>query len=80
MFGPCFIMQYFVSFPVLQLSHYGKVTWLLYFSCVLGMWLLVFHFVRVSWVCQQLVIVAFPGHTHLRSDRLLKKLLRVKNN
>ena len=28
MFGPCFVMQYLVSFLVLQSSHWGRESWL----------------------------------------------------
>ena len=41
--GPWFVMQYFVSFLVLQSSRWGREGWLLYFNCLLGiMWLLLF--------------------------------------
>ena len=42
-FCPCFVMQYFVSFLVLQSSWRGKERWLLYFYFLPGVsWLLVF--------------------------------------
>ena len=31
----CIVLQYFVSFLVLQSSRLGKESWLLYFCCVL---------------------------------------------
>ena len=34
--GPCFVLQYFVSFLVLQSSCWGLENWLLYFCCVLN--------------------------------------------
>ena len=30
-FGPCFVMQYFVFFLVMQSSRCGRESWLLYF-------------------------------------------------
>ena len=35
MLGPCFVIQYVVSFLVLQLSRLGRESWLLYFCCIL---------------------------------------------
>ena len=35
MLGPCFVLQYFVSFLVLQSSRWGRESYLLYFCCVL---------------------------------------------
>ena len=46
MFGPCFVMQYFVSFLVLQSSRRGRgrESCLLYFTFLFAyMWLLVFR-------------------------------------
>ena len=34
--APCFVLQYFVSFLALQLSHWGRESWLLYFWSVLN--------------------------------------------
>ena len=34
-FGRCFVMQYFVSFLVLQSSLWGRESWLLDFNCLL---------------------------------------------
>ena len=66
-FGPCFLMQYLTSFLVLQLSRWGRESWLLYFNCHFdAMWLFVFCVsLTVLWVGLQCVIGAFPGHTHL---------------
>ena len=36
MLGPYFVLQYFVSFPVLQSSRWGRGIWLLDFCCVLN--------------------------------------------
>ena len=62
--GPCFVMQYLVSFLVLQSSRGRREDWLLYFDIVF--WML--SCVSSSW-CRGLVnsvwIVAFPGLTHL---------------
>ena len=35
-FGPCFVMQYLVSYLVFQSSPRGRECWLLYFNCVLA--------------------------------------------
>ena len=41
--GLCLVMQYFVSFLVLQSSHWGRESWQHYFYCLLdSMWLLWF--------------------------------------
>ena len=37
--GPCFDLQYFVSFQVLQSSLFGRESWLLYLCCVCGCWI-----------------------------------------
>ena len=63
MLGHCFVMQYLVSFLVLQSSRRGRESSLLYFRHVVVS-------VRVSslqclWVVLQCVIVVSPGHTHL---------------
>ena len=34
LFGPCFSMQYLVSFLVVQLSSWGRKSWLLHFDCL----------------------------------------------
>ena len=76
MFGPCFVMQYFVSFLVLQSSCPRKrESPLLYFTFLFAyMGLLVFR-VSSSWyrglVCSGFVIVAFPSHTHLFHQRVI---------
>ena len=57
MIDTCFIMQYFVSDLVFQLSREGSVSWFLLFKRL---------FLAVPLVGLQCVIVAFPGHTHLR--------------
>ena len=36
MLGLCFVLEYFVSFLVLQLSRWERESWLLYFCCVLN--------------------------------------------
>ena len=57
MFVPCFVMQYFVSFLVLQLSCWVRESWLLYFYRLLGvLWLLLFFclFVMVPWVSRSI--------------------------
>ena len=41
-FGPCFVMQYFVSF--LNLQCWGREGWLLYFYCLLYVMLLLLFF------------------------------------
>ena len=70
MFGSWFVMQYLVSFLVLQSSHWGRDSWLLYFHCLLDViWLscsvsLRLRLPSMGW-STRLVIVAFPGHTHL---------------
>ena len=58
-----FVMQYLVSFLVLQSSPGGGKSWLLYFNYVLfDLWLLGFCAFSVGmWS----VIVAFPDHAHL---------------
>ena len=65
MVGPYFVVQYIVSFPVLQSSRWGRERWLLYFncflmSCVSILWLLL----TVLGVRLQCVIVVFPGLIH----------------
>ena len=35
MLGPCFVMQYFASFLVIQSSHRGRESWLLWLYCLL---------------------------------------------
>ena len=52
---PCFVLQYFVSFLVLQSSRWGGgETELLYFCCVLTVMLLLSLFDSSSW-CHGLV-------------------------
>ena len=67
-FGPCFVLQYLVSFLVLLSSRWGRESWLLYSYC--------FHisvincsvsFSHGALVC---VVVAFSGHTHFMSTFL----------
>ena len=42
-FGPCFVIQYFVSFLCCNHLYWEKEIWLLYFNCVPDvLWLLVF--------------------------------------
>ena len=62
MFSSCFVMQYLMSYLVLQSSHRGRDSWLLYFNCVAVS--VVCLFPTVPLVGLQCVIVAFPGHTH----------------
>ena len=67
MFGLCFVVHYFVSFLLLQLSRSEREKWLLYFSCllchltvsVLCLFLIV---LRVGLQC---LVVSFSGHIHL---------------
>ena len=59
----CFVVQYFVSFPVLQLSHWERESWSFYFCCADV--ILLCLFLKVLWVDMQCVSVTFPGHTHL---------------
>ena len=58
MFGPCFVVQYFVSFLALQP-----------YRCLLGLYCLAIFvlcfFLMVSWVGMWCVIVTFHGPTHL---------------
>ena len=51
MLGLCFVLQYVVSFLVLQPSHWGRESWLLYFCCVLKDMPLL-SFFGSSWRCQ----------------------------
>ena len=70
MLDPCFVMQYFESFLVLQSSHCGReiLFALLLLSSVCHVDVIVYClFLTVIWVGLQCVIVSFPGHTHLRS-------------
>ena len=58
--SPCFVVQYLVSFIVLQSSWWGKESWLLYFNHLADvLWL---FFLTVLWVGLQCVIVVFPDH------------------
>ena len=53
-----------MPFLVLQISRWGKKSWLLYHLCcvpVIVLWL----FFAVPWIGLQYAIVAFPGHTYL---------------
>ena len=66
MLGPCFVVQYFVCFLVLQSSSWGRERRLLYFRCfpdVTFTFLCVF--LAEPWVGPCSVIVAFSGHTGL---------------
>ena len=59
-----FVVQYLVSFLVLQSSVWYKEGWLLFLYCPLDvMWLLsvLRLFLTVPWVCLQCVIVVFPA-------------------
>ena len=70
--GSCFVVQYFVSFLVLQLSHCGRESWLLYFCGILNCHVSVVIlclFLTVPWVGLYCVIVAFPGQTHYFSEQ-----------
>ena len=63
----CFVVQYFVSFLVLQSSYRGRESWLLCFilsneSLVTAN--VLWHFLIVPWVGLHCVIVVFPDHTH----------------
>ena len=78
MFGPCFVMQYFVSFLVLQSYRRGRerereLFALLHFSFCLHVAVSVsclFSWYR-GLVCSEFVIVAFPSHTHLFHQRVI---------
>ena len=35
LFGPCFVVQYLVSFLVFQSHFWGRASWMLYFNCLL---------------------------------------------
>ena len=50
MLVPCFVLQYFVSFLVLQSSCRGRENWLLYFCCVLNVMSLLSFFGASPWV------------------------------
>ena len=66
MLGSCFVLQYFVSFLVVQPSRWGRESWLLYVCCVLNvmslLWILTLPrgAIGLFVVCD----VAFIGHTH----------------
>ena len=62
-FGPCFVVQYLVSFLVLQSSHWGRERWLLKncFKCHVTVSALCL-FLTVQCVGLQCVIVVFPSH------------------
>ena len=71
-FGPCFDMQYLVSFLVLKSSSCGRESCLLYFNCHVGaMWLLVLVFCVSSSRCYGLV--------QLRSSHYAVAHVRNKN-
>ena len=61
---PCFVMQYFVSFLVLQSSHCGReiILFALFYCLLCVMWMLSFIAFSVGLQC---VIVSFPDHTHV---------------
>ena len=55
MLGPCFVLQYFLSFLVSQSSRWGKEGWLLYVC-----WFSECHVIFVT-------LLTFTGHTHIFS-------------
>ena len=65
MLGPCFVIQYSVSFLLFNhLDEEERAVCFTLFSAVLGlsvMWL----FLVVSWFGLKSEIVTFPDHTHL---------------
>ena len=68
MFGPCIVVQYFVSFLVLQSSRWEREGWLHNFKFSSGCYVAVIVlclFLTVPWVSLWCVIIAFPCHTHL---------------
>ena len=66
MFGSCFVMQYYVSFLILQSSCRGRESLLLYLYClIVGV---IWPFLIVLWVDLQCVVVVFSDHTHLLFD------------
>ena len=70
----CFVMQYLVSFVVLQSSRCGEKSWLFYFNYVLFyLWLLEFCALSVGlWS----VIMSFPDHSHLHLAATRQRLMR----
>ena len=66
-FESLFCLQYFESFLVLQSSHWGSESWLLYFCCVLYVMPLL-SFLATPSVRLQYVIGAFPGHNRFLSS------------
>ena len=66
--GPCFIVQYFVSFIWLVLQSFsgGRERWLLYFYCILNVMSLLLFFTSFS-MCRELVVrdCGISGHTHI---------------
>ena len=75
--GPCFVMQYLVSFLVLAIIWLGRrarcIHWL--FSWCLVAVSVQWVFLTVQWVGLQCVFVAFPDHTLLRLGLVL--LIRI---
>ena len=73
-FGPCFVIQYLVSFLVFQSSYCERESWLLYFNSIPAvLWLLVRLYVIMFCVSSsqchglidlQCMIVVFPGQAH----------------
>ena len=65
-FGSCFVVQYLVSFLVLQSSCWGRERWLLKscFKCNVTVSALCL-FLTVQCVSLKCVIVVFPSHTPL---------------
>ena len=62
-FGPRFVMQYFVLFLVLPPSRKEKHSWLIDFYCLAVIVIYCFH--TMPWVGLWCMNVAFPCHTHL---------------
>ena len=52
MFGPCFVTQYFVPFKFCN-NLDGEDSWLLYFSCLPGVFVLLLFCGYPSWVSLQ---------------------------
>ena len=63
MFGPCFVMQYFVSFKFLAIILIGKRELVAYFNCFLDVLIatviILWLFLTVLWVRLWCVIVVF---------------------
>ena len=75
MFGPCFVMQCFMSILVLKSSYRGIDSWLFYCNCIFAVrWML--GFCVSSSGCLGLVCVCgISGVTHLLLLHMLKSLL-----